>query len=142
MDTSQTQSILNTSAEERLGLTRATMHVLDGWELSAQQMLELLGLADEVRSRHLHKYRESLAFPENEETWARVDHILHIAEALMTTFPTNPAMGSRWLRNPHRRFRKMAPLQLILEKGREGLSRVRMELDCCYAWERTGSTRS
>ncbi len=130
------------SPEERLGLTRATLHVLDDWNLTESQMVQLLALEGQVKPRHLYRYRESEAFPENPETWARVDHILHIAEALMTSYPTNPKAGGQWMHHPHRRFRKMSPLQLILETGRDGLSRVRMELDCCYAWERTGSVRN
>lgn len=125
--------------EDKLALTRTTMAVLDEWELSGEETLKMLALENQVRSRHLVKFREDNSFPEEEETWRRVDHILHIAEALLTTFPTNPRMGKMWLNKPHRRFRQRTPLQLMLTTGREGLSRVRMELDCSYAWERTGS---
>jgi hypothetical protein len=127
--------------EERVELTRATMAIVDGWKLDGEQTLSVLGLTDKVRVRHLAKFRDDTAFPDEPDVMARVSHILHIAEALVTAYPRNAPMRKLWFGKPQRRFRGRTPKQLILEKGREGLSMVRAELDCTYMWDQTGSTR-
>jgi len=45
------------------------------------------------------------------------------------------------MQKPNRRFRRKTPIQVILERGREGLSQVRAELDCTYMWDQSGSVR-
>lgn len=129
------------SSEELLQFTRTTMSVVDSWKLDGEQIVEVLGLAGKVKPRHLSRYREDTPFPEDPDVMARANHVLHIAEALVTAYPRNAPMRKLWMGKPQRRFRSRTPLQVILQKGREGLSMVRAELDCTYMWEQTGSTR-
>lgn len=129
------------SPEEQLHFTRTTMAIVDGWKLSGDQIVDVLGLDGKVKARHLSRYREDTVFPDDADVIARANHVLHIAEALVTAYPRNAPMRKIWMTKPQRRFRSRTPIEVILQKGREGLSMVRGELDCTYMWEQTGSTR-
>ena len=126
------------SNEDNIVITKMTMQLMDDWGLEAKQIIKLLALPSSVRTRHLEKFRNGDAFPMNQETMTRIEHIAGIADALRTTYPRNTQMGSRWLRTPHRRFRNNTPIETML-KSETGLLRVRSELDCAYAWDRSGS---
>ncbi len=128
------------SPQERLALTRAIMYLLDRWGLGAQDIIRLLALPPDTRTRHLARFRTDTPFPEDHEVMTRVEHLVGIADALRTTYPRNANMGPLWLRTPHRRFQRRTPLATMIEGGLNGLISVRAELDCAYAWERSEST--
>jgi uncharacterized protein (DUF2384 family) len=121
--------------EKILKITQAVISYLDEWKLTPEQMLEVLGLPEKTRTRHLQQYRGGdKAFPQTEDVMMRIDHISGIADALRTTFPFNQQMRYLWLRKPHRRFRQKRPLDVIFNEGIHGLMRVRVEVDCTYGW--------
>lgn len=122
------------SKEDMLGLTQGVMQYLDGWKLSSEQALAVLGLEGSVKARHLNSFRlGDKAFPNTSELLIRIDHIIGIADALRTTFPFSDKMRLMWLRKPHRRFKKNTPLAMIMaDDSPNGLLRVRMEVDCAY----------
>lgn len=128
---------MNSEVEE-IAITRNTMRVLDEWGLDGKEIIQILALPENVRVRHLDKFRKGNAFPASRNTISRIEHIAGIADALRTTFPRNSHMGSRWLRTPHRRFRNKTPIETMLN-SESGLLRVRSELDCAYAWDQSGS---
>ena len=121
-----------------IAIARNIMRLLDEWDLNAKQIIALLALPSTTRPRHLEKFRNGHAFPESKITNARIEHIIGIADALRTTFPRNSHMSVRWLRTPHRRFRNKTPMETMLQSD-TGLLRVRSELDCAYAWDKSGS---
>ena len=127
------------STDERMLLTRATMTILDSWRLATEEMQTLLGLPDSFRSRSFQKFRSHETFPDDPAVERRADYILSIAGALRTSFPTNPTMGGRWLRQKHRRFGR-TPLSLLLEQGEQGLVVVLAELDCTFSWDISSPT--
>lgn len=127
------------SQEEKIEITRAVMIILDEWEISSEAKIHLLGLPEGTRNRQLEKYRHTTPFPEEGEVWRRLEHVIGIADALRTTFPLNARVGVLWLHKPHRRFRGRSPLQVMVEGGLNGFHRVRADLDCAYAWDRSGS---
>ena len=43
-------------------------------------------------------------------------------------------MASGWLNTKHRRFNDQTPLEIMMKEGTPGLSKIRSELDCTYAW--------
>ncbi|GAA0400111.1 hypothetical protein GCM10009133_06210 [Cocleimonas flava] len=124
------------SNDEMLQLTQGVISYLDGWQLSTEQMLAVLGLGDLVKSRHIQGFRMGeRVFPESSELMIRIDHIIGIADALRTTFPFSDKMRLMWLRKPHRRFRKNTPLAVIMsDDSPNGLLKVRMEVDCAYGY--------
>ena len=124
------------SKEDMLGLTKGVMSYLDGWKLSGEQALTILGLEKASKTRHLNSFRSGdRAFPNTNELLIRIDHIVGIADALRTTFPFSDKMRLMWLRKPHRRFKRNTPLAVIMaETSPNGLLKVRMEVDCSYGY--------
>ena len=127
--------------ESRLILTKATMHILDSWNLGTDEMRQVMGLPDKVRARSFQKFRSHEPFPDEPGIERRADYVLRIAGALRTTYPTNPQMGGRWLRQKHRRLGG-TPLSVLLEQGEDGLVAVLAELDCTFSWDLSGSKPS
>ena len=122
------------SDEEMKRISGKVIGYLDSWQVSAEEILSILG-APEIKPRHLPRYRKmEKAFKQTEEVMQRIDHVVGIADALRTTFPHSDTMRLRWLRQPHRRFRKKTPLAVILGTGINGLLRVRVEVDCAYGY--------
>jgi hypothetical protein len=122
------------SDEEMKRISSKVIGYLESWQVSAEEILFILGVS-EIKPRHLPRYRKmEKAFEQTEEVMQRIDHIVGIADALRTTFPHSDTMRLRWLRQPHRRFRKKTPLAVILGAGMNGLLRVRVEVDCAYGY--------
>lgn len=121
------------SMNQAIYKTQETMEVLRVWRLGSEQVCFILGLP-ETRLRKLNRLGQSEAFPDDPEIQRRADYVRRIAQALHTSYPTNPTMGGRWLRQTHRRLGR-APLSLILEQGEGGLEQVLAELDCTFCWE-------
>lgn len=121
--------------DEMMGLTQAVIQHLDEWGISGEDMLTVLGLADDVKPRHLSQYRQGMkALPQTEDMMYRIDHLVGIADALRTTFPFSSQMRVLWLQKPHRRFQKRSPLAVMLAEGTDGLMKVRIEVDCAYGY--------
>jgi hypothetical protein len=121
-------------------ITRAVMHLLDGWKLETAQMQALLALPSDMRARAFNRLREGAAtLPDDPAVLRRANYLLRIADSLRTTYPLNPEMSGRWIRQPHRRFGKRSPLSIILNDGESGLIAVLSELDCTFSWDLTGS---
>ena len=124
----------NYTDEEFLYITKTVMNVLDSWNLSTEETVNVLGLSIQTRKRQLDKYRTLKAFPKDDLIIKRLSHIVGISDALRTTFPRNKNMAEKWLRTQHRRFSNETPLKIILDEGLEGLCKVRSELDVTFAW--------
>lgn len=120
--------------EEQLSLTQAIMSILDSWGLSAEAQMTLLDLPQGTPTRALRKYREHTPFPNDVAVMQRLEQIIGIADALRTSYPHNPAMGTLWLQQSNARFQNRAPLAVMVDDGMEGLLAVRMHLDCSYDW--------
>lgn len=122
---------------ERIELAKIVMAMLDQWGVSAQDRINILGLPEDMRTRHLQKYRDNTPLPEDDQVMERVEHLLGISSALRTTYPLNAHMGPLWMKKPHRRFDKRTPIATIVEDGLSGLIAVRAHLDCSFAWSQT-----
>ncbi|MCB1722501.1 MAG: DUF2384 domain-containing protein [Chromatiaceae bacterium] len=122
-------------------ITQAVMNLLDSWQLDTQEIQGVLSLPEGVRARALNKLREGTdVLPDNPEVLRRAGYLLRIADALRTTYPLNPRMSGRWVRQGHRRFGRRSPLSIILRDGESGMIAVLSELDCTFSWDLTGST--
>jgi len=124
--------------KEFLYITNTVMKVLDSWNLTTEQTVQILGLSNQTKKRQLDKYRTLKAFPKEELIVKRLSHVVGISDALRTTFPRNVNMSEKWMKTQHRRFNNETPLSIILEQGIDGLCRVRAELDCTFAWNASG----
>tara|TARA_B100001093_G_scaffold485761_1_gene520472 strand:+ start:125 stop:523 length:399 start_codon:yes stop_codon:yes gene_type:complete len=124
--------------KEFLYITNTVMKVLDSWNLTTEQTVQVLGLCSQTKKRQLDKYRTLKAFPKEDLIVKRLSHVVGISDALRTTFPRNLNMSEKWMKTQHRRFNNETPLSIILEQGIDGLCRVRAELDCTFAWNASG----
>lgn len=132
-----------TQSKARNDITQAVMALLDSWQLETKEIQAVLSLPDNVRTRALNKFREGTdSLPEDATVLRRAGYLLRIADALRTTYPLNPKMSGRWVRQGHRRFGKRSPLSIILRDGESGLIAVLSELDCTFSWDLTGSQPS
>jgi hypothetical protein len=131
----------DTKQQALADITRMVMQLLDSWKLETAQMQALLCMPKEVRARSFHKFREGqMTFPDDPAVLRRASYLLRISDALRTTYPRNPEMSGRWIRQGHRRFGKRTPLTIMLDGGEGGLIAVLSELDCTFSWDLTGST--
>ena len=128
--------------QQALGeITRAVMGLLDSWQLETREIQGVLCLPEKMRTRALNKFREGTdVFPDDPAVLRRAGYLLRISDALRTTYPMNPRMSGRWVRQGHRRFGRRTPLSIILNDGESGLIAVLSELDCTFSWDLTGST--
>jgi hypothetical protein len=126
--------LISSEPDSLLHFTRATMQVLDDWELQTDQIRALLAVPETVKSRAFNGFRRETPFPNDPTVQRRAHYVLRIYEALRTTFPTNPRMGGRWLRQGNRRFGNCSPLSIMLE-GEDGMIRILAQVDCSFAWE-------
>ena len=126
--------------EALVQITQAVMRLMDAWELDTREMQALLTLPSNVRARAFQKYRDGKdVLPDDAEVLRRASYLLRIADALRTTYPRNPRMSGRWIKQAHRRFGRRTPLSIILEGGEGGMIAVLSELDCTFSWDLTGS---
>jgi len=122
--------------DEQITLTISIMGILDGWGMSAAEIISLLALPDKTPTRALRRYRENTPFPVTAEVEERIDHILGITDALRTSYPHNPQMGKMWIRQRSKKLKNQIPLQIIIENGLEGIIEIRKHLDCSYDWHK------
>lgn len=122
------------SLEDRNSLTKAIMNILDTWGMQAAEQVAILDLPEKTPKRMLRRYRDDTPFPDTPEVMRRLEHIIGIADALRTTYPHNPQMGSIWMRRSNDRFQNKSPLQLIYDEGLDGILKIRTHLDCSFDW--------
>ncbi len=122
------------SADEQAELARVVMEALDGWEIEPEQRAALLGLGAGVRKRVLDRHRHGKPFPDDQETRQRLSHLLTIHRLLGTVLPHNPAMAAYWVTSPNPYFNNLTPLQVMLDRGLEGMERVVSHLNCTGDW--------
>ncbi|GBE09979.1 hypothetical protein BMS3Bbin12_02106 [bacterium BMS3Bbin12] len=119
--------------EERVTVARGIMRLLERWGVDPEDQRTILGLSEDIRIRHLRRFRDDTPFPDTPEISERVEHLVGIADALRTACPRDPTRGALWINTPHRRFARRTPLATMIEDGLSGITAVRSELDCTYA---------
>lgn len=124
--------------EQKVEFTRRVINMLDDWGLDDSQQIHLLGLPEDTRSRQIRKYRNDTPFPDDENLMERVEHLVGIADALRTSYPTNAAGGSMWMNRRNSRFNDRTPLAAMLEDGMRSIVAIRIHLDCSYDWHANG----
>ena len=122
--------------DEQITLTINIMGILDGWGMSAAEIISLLALPEKTPTRALRRYRENTPFPVTAEVEERIEHILGITDALRTSYPHNPQMGKMWIRQRSKKLKNQIPLQIIIENGLSGIIEIRKHLDCSYDWHK------
>jgi hypothetical protein len=109
--------------EQKIEFTRRVINLLDDWGLDDSDQIRLLGLPEDTRSRQIRKYRNDTPFPDDEKLMERVEHLVGIADALRTSYPTNAAGGTMWMNRRNSRFNDRTPLAAMLGTAYGQLSR-------------------
>ncbi|MCU7805887.1 MAG: MbcA/ParS/Xre antitoxin family protein [Candidatus Thiodiazotropha sp. (ex Lucinoma borealis)] len=122
---------------DRLDITRGVMSMLDSWGLHSDEMMALLDMPG--KARHFAQYRYNKPLPDTPDIMKRVEYLIRIDDALRTSYPTNPSMGKRWLRQRSHKFNKHSPLSMMMGDGEQGMIYVLSRLDCTFAWDQSGS---
>lgn len=122
--------------DEQTFLTTRIMEILDGWGMSSGDIISLLALPEKTPTRALRRYRDNTPFPVTPDLYERIEHIVGITDALRTSYPHNPQMGKMWIRQRCKKLQNQIPLQIIVEKGLDGVIEVRKHLDCSYDWHK------
>jgi hypothetical protein len=125
--------------DERLAMTRHLMSMLENWGLGARDIMAILSLPDTVSARHVARFRENEAFPDDPTVNRRMAYLMRIEHALHTYFPRNPEMRNLWVKRGNKQFGRKAPIAVMVEDGESGLISVLSHLDCTFAWDLTGS---
>lgn len=127
--------MIDISHEEKIELAKHIMRLLSSWNIEPEKQIQLLGLPEETRTRHLSKYKKDTPLPDEKPIYERIFHFLGIEDALRTSYPHNSQMGPIWMNQVHRRFQGRSPVQAMIEDDLHGIVAVRVHLDCAYDWE-------
>lgn len=101
--------------------------LLEHWGLTATEQAEVLGLSTGSRST-LGRYRNGEPLADNRDLLDRAGHLLGIHKSLRLLFPHDRDLAYRWMTQPNLRLGGR-PVDLVLERGFEGLLAVRRFLD-------------
>lgn len=121
--------------DELTRLTRDCLGLMLEWGADLETTASILGFPGSTRSRHIRRYFEGYAFPNDPVVVERARRVLYLGDALRTTYPTNQRMPAYWMRTPHKRFSGRTPLQRIADGDDDALVAVITLLDCAYAWD-------
>lgn len=133
----QSMQLTNLSSQQHIAITHVIMDTLDNWKVNAADQIKILDLPKGTKTRGLRRYHENTPLPNEPNIMERIEHLLGIADALRTSFPSNYEMGTHWINKPHKRFENRSPLDTMIEDGLDGLMNVRANLDCAYGWSLT-----
>lgn len=115
--------------------TQEIMRILGEWGINSDAQIAVLGCQGIITSRDMRKYQKGLkVLPESEDINARIEHVLGIAQALHTSYPSRPEAGASWMAQRNGKLRGRTPIQCILQDGRRGMVKIRTTVDCAWAW--------
>jgi Protein of unknown function (DUF2384) len=115
------------SRDARSRLAAMVTKLLDHWNLTAAEQSALLGLSTTSRST-LARYREGEPLADSRDLLDRAGHLLGIHKSLRILFPYDRDLAYGWMTQFNRRL-GARPVDLISERGFEGLLAVRRYLD-------------
>lgn len=114
---------------------QAVFEALAAWGVDNNAQLLMLGLENVAKVRDLKKYQlGSRPLPSTDECIARQEHILGIAKALQTSYPSQPQAGINWMHQRNSKLQDRNAIQCALQDGIKGMVKIRTLLDCAWAW--------
>ena len=120
--------------DELAALASSIISLLDHWGVGDKEKINLLGLPAETKPRSLQRFHTGTPLPTDEHVTTRVEHILGISQALNFANPLNERAGIMWLHRRNKRLNGCTPMATMLDEGLDGITRVRIQLDCSYDW--------
>ena len=122
------------SRDEKGALTAAVLRVLNAWSVPLEAQLGLLGLDPGLGNRELRRFRLGAPLPEGSDRYQRVALLLRIDNSLHTLFPHSELSANLWVTTPRRKLGNLTPLDLMLQKGRDGMRDLALSLDNLDLW--------
>lgn len=116
------------SESYRKKLSLVMTRLFDHWNLQTTQQLNLLGLSENSRSL-LGKYRKGSPLPSNRDILDRIGWLLAIHKALRLFYPKNEKFRYTWVTRRNKAFENKTPLDVMMEEGLIGISKVSRFLD-------------
>lgn len=120
--------------DEQAALASMMLSLLDHWGVGDKDKINLLGLPVETKPRSLQRFHTGTPLPADEQVATRVEHLLGISQSLSLANPLNERAGIMWLYRRNRRLNGATPMATMLNEGLDGITRVRIQLDCSYDW--------
>lgn len=114
--------------EGRVSLAKMVTKLFDLWQLSTEDQVALLGLAEGSRMS-LTRYRKGEPLADNRDLLDRVANLLAIHRSLRILFPQNRDLAYKWPTTPNRVFEGLSPVQIVRRDGFLGLLVVKRYLD-------------
>ena len=115
------------SSEARGRLARMIIRLFEHWDLSLPEQSGLLGLSISNRAS-IARYRAGEPLADNRDLLDRASCLLGIHKTLRIIFPQNRDLAYRWMSTFNRRLGQR-PVDLVLERGFEGLIAIRRYLE-------------
>lgn len=126
---------LDSTTQDIIDRDQRVLQILQNWGLAPDAQIALLGCQNELKPRDLTKIEKGTkTLPDNEKLAVRIEHIIGIAEALHTSYPSRPEAGVSWMRQRNGKLRGRTPVQCLLQDGVRGLVKVRVTVDCAWGW--------
>lgn len=126
-------TIINMDQQRRTQLAQTVLSVLSGWDVAPDAQCALLGMPEGTKARKLNQFRGS-PFPEDDAMLLRAHYILSIQNAVESMYPHNTEVGNYWVTTPNPFFNERTPLQVMLERGIEGMETVVNHLNGTGDW--------
>lgn len=120
--------------DERAELAQFVSEILSEWRLTPEESLSLLGMPEGSKPRELSRFKRGTPLPQDETIIRHAEHILGIQESLHVVYPLNRNMPLFWLTHRNKQLGGI-PLQIMLDNGLHGMSRVWGILDCTQNWD-------
>jgi len=114
-------------------LHRTALDILQRWGLSRGECEALLTGGDRRSRRRARKDSDSSLLTADQRV-ERMQHIVAIHRTVSQTFPQSPLLADLWITTPNTMLGDMTPLQVILERGIEGMTSIRQMLDGDGCW--------
>ncbi len=127
-------TIIDMDQQRRVQLAQTVMGVLHGWNVSPDAQCVLLGLPEGTKARKLNQLRTGTAFPENDAMLLRAHYILSIQNAVESMYPHNTEVGNFWVTTPNAFFNERTPLDVMLDRGVDGMETVVAHLNGTGDW--------
>jgi hypothetical protein len=115
------------SGAARSRLARLVTRLFELWGLTLPEQAGLLGLSRSNRAS-IARYRSGEPLADSRDLLDRASCLLGIHKTLRILFPQNRDLAYRWMTSLNRRLGQR-PVDLVLERGFEGLLAVRRYLE-------------
>lgn len=115
--------------QSRQVLAKALLALFDHWQLTADQMLALLGLSPGSKSVLPQYRRGERALPSGRDVADRASYLLRIHKGVRMLYPRDAELRYGWVNRPKEVLDGKTPLEVMLNDGLLGVARMARFVD-------------